>query len=334
MAIKLKRPRPFLKDAQSRHRQDSSSAYRLDAAESVFFRRELEVIDQRVYEVKYPALLARELIPTLPGIPDWARTYTWREYDKFGKAKIIANMSDDLPRADAKGTEFSKVMKTLGMAYGYDIDEIKASAKTGTRLDQMRANACRFAIELEIDEILAVGNTAHNLEGLLTIASGTTAFTPMTKAAGGLTWGTVAAPNATGMEVAADIMGICARLVEVTKGIWSRFVVLLPIEQYNYAAMTRISSVSDTTALAFAKANCPFLEDLKAWHRCDTAGGGGTDRMVAYPRDPMVIGGIVPQEYTPLPVERRNLEYIINTTAKCGGTVCKYPVSVAYGDGI
>lgn len=310
-----------------------AASVRLDAAESAFFLRQLEAVDQQTYEVRYPALRARSLIPTQPNIPDWARVYTWREYDKFGTAKFIANTADDLPRADAKGAEASKIIKPLGASYGYDIFEVKAAAAMGTPLDAMKANACRYAIENKVDSVLALGDTKHNLQGLLSLTS-TTSFTVGTKQAGGLTWGTLAAPNATGDEVAADLMGIVSNLVDATKGLWARFKIVLPIKQYNYAAQKRLGSNSDTTALRFALDNSPFIESIEPWYRCSGAGAGATDRMVAYPLDPMVLAGIVPMEYTPMPVQQENLEYIINAIATCAGVVARYPVAISYGDGI
>lgn len=309
------------------------SQFRLDASESLFFQRQLEEIDRKIYEIRYPQFKARQLIPVQAGIPEWARVYTWREYEMFGASKFIGNNADDLPRVDAKGTETSKVIKWVGDSYGYTMMDIKAAAKEGTPLEDIKARAARRAIETQIDEILSTGATAHNLQGILSL-SNTTSYTVGTKAAGGLTWGSLAAPNATGDEVAADIMGIASKLVETTKGVWERFRIAMPIEQYNYAAQKRLSSQSDITALQFALKTSPFIESITPWHRCDTAGAGSTDRMVAFPPDPEVVAAIVPTEFTPMNPQQRNLEWVINCIASCGGVVCRYPVAVAYADGI
>jgi hypothetical protein len=306
---------------------------RFDAAESVFFKRELESIDKKVYDKKYPQLIARSLIPTISGVAPWQKVYTWREFDKKGSAKVIADFADDLPRVDVSGEEFSQLIKTIGDAYWYSIDEIQAAKGTGTPLDEMRAMAARYFIESKIDTILATGDAATGMKGLLNLAS-TTSFTPGTKLAGGLTWGTITAPNATGPEVAADIIGIVSKLNETTKGLWSKFRVLIPLEQYNYAAQVRMSTLSDQTALEFVMKVCPFIESITPWLKCDGAGSGGTDRMVAYPYDEMVLGALVPSEFEILPAQERNLAFVVNCKASCGGVVSRYPVAIAYGDGI
>jgi hypothetical protein len=310
----------------------NNSNIRLDAAESVWFKRQLEFVDKNVYETVFPENKARSLIPTQPGIPDWAKVYTWRMFDRFGKAKIGANMADDIPRADRSGAEASKVIKPVVAAYGWDIFEIKASAATGVPLDAMKAMAARFAIETEIDSILASGNAAHGLEGLLNITSANT-FTLGTKAAGGVTWAV-----ATADELAADLFGITTKIVNDMKSaggpMFSRFNIVLPIDKYALIATKRMGNAAETTVLQFVLKNSPWIENIEPWYHCTGAGAASTDRMVAYPKNPLVIAGIVPMEYSTQPPEQRNFEYVVNAMATCGGIVCRYPIAVAYADGL
>lgn len=313
---------------------------RLDAGESAFFLRQLEDIDKQAYQRRYPALIARQVIPTFQSVADWAHVYTWREWDKNGTAKVIANAADDLPMADVTGKEFSQVIKMLGAAYGYDIREIKAAAAMNVPLDSLRAEACRYAVEQQIDATLATGDADNGLIGILNMdstilpaANRVQTYTLGTKAAGGIAWGTLAAPIASGQEVANDIIGMASKIVELTKGVWSRVRLVLPIDKYNYAASTRLNAINDTTALEFALKSS-FVESVTPWFRCTGAGAGATNRMAAFPGDPLVLGGIVPMEWSPQAPQLRNLKYVINTIATCGGVVNRYPVSCLYGDGL
>jgi hypothetical protein len=301
---------------------------RLDAAESIHLKRELEYVEAETYRNIYAALQARDFVPTKPGIPEWARVITWREADEFGKAKIISNASDDLPMASVKRTESSKTIKTIGMGYKYDWEELAASAAMGTHLDTEEANAAAFAVDLQMDEILSYGDSTYNLDGVLTF-TGVTAYTPMDKANGGKTWGTLLAPNATGAEVAADIMGLAQKAHETSKGRVLKFRIVLPIEQYGYAAQTKISAFSDTTALEFAQSKCPFISTITPWWRCDSAQSNGKlsfDIMQAIPEGvPAALQGIVPMERRVLPAQQKNLSWVVPMVAKNGGVVSKYP---------
>lgn len=311
-----------------------SNILRLDAAESAFFARQLEAVDTELYSQIYPDNIARTLIPTQPNIPDWARVYTWRTFDKFGKARLVANMADDLPRADISGSEESKVIKPIAASYGWDIFEVKAASKTNTPLDSLKAVAARFAVETEIDSLLALGSTAHNMQGLLTL-SNTTTFTPFTKGVGGTSWLT---GGVTGDEMARDVFGLVAKIVVAMKNaggaVFQRFQIVMPIEQYSLIAQKRMGDGSDKTVLRFILENSPFVEAITPWHLATGAGGSSTDRMVAYPKNPLVLAGLVPTEFTSLPPEQRNMEYVVNCYATVGGVICRYPVAVGYCDGI
>lgn len=307
--------------------------FRLDASESVWFKRQLEFVDQQMYEVQFPENLARKYIPTQPGVPDWANVYTWQMFEKFGRAKIIASHGDDLPRADAKGVEGSKIIKDLGASYGWTLREVKRSAATGVPLDTMKAMAARFAIDTEMDALLALGNTANNLEGLLSI-TGANTFTPSTKSGGGTAWGPAATPD----EIASDLFGMVGKAIKDMKmaggPVFQRFTILLPIDEYSIIAQRRMGDGSDITILQYVLKNSPWIEAIEPWHHLAGAGSGATDRAVAYPRTPLVVAGIVPQEYTALPPEQRNLEFVVNAVAATGGVVCRYPIAIVYMDGI
>ncbi len=307
---------------------------RLDAAESIFFQRELEAVDKRMYDQKYPNFKARRLLPTQGGVDEGFKQYTYGIYDYTDPGSgVITDYSKDLKRVDVFGNQATQNIKDLGRSYGYTIDEIQISARLGKPLDAMKAGAARRALEQEIDEYLSLGSTKFGLKGLLSL-SNTTTFTPSNKAATGTApWGTLAAPAATGDEVANDIIGLVSKVVEATLGVWDRFNIVLPIEQYNYANATRLGPDSDTTALKFALSS-PFIASIEPWYRCNNAVSGTTDRMCAYPYDPEVVAALVPKEIRALAPQLRNLEYVIPVVSSCGGVVCRYPVAIGYCDGI
>jgi hypothetical protein len=289
---------------------------------------------------RYPELIARQVIPTFESVAAWAHVYTWREWTPVGSAKFVSNAADDLPSVEITGKENSQMIRDIGSSYQYSIKEIKQAAAMNLPLDAMRAETCRTGTEQLIDKTLATGAADQGLFGILNLdstalpaANRVGTYTIGTKAAGGLTWGSLAAPNATGQEVANDLIGLASKVVETTKGIWSRLNIVLPIPQYNYAASTRLNAINDTTALEFALKS-QFIASVRPWYLCTGAGAGAVDRMACFPSDPMVLGGIVSQEWTPHAPQQRNLAFVVPTTAACGGVVCRYPVAMLYADGL
>ena len=307
---------------------------RLDAGESLWFKRQLEYIKTELIEKLVPANLARLYIPTEEGVPDWVNVFTYRQVTRYGVAKIIGHDPDDIPTADASGAEFSKVIKTIASSYRYTIDEIKAAAATDTPLDAQKALSARMAIDNELDRILAFGDTSTGLEGILNLSTVDAALTPTVKT-GGAPWGT--ATN-TPDQIAADFAKILTTIVGDLQGaggpMFQKFTALVPIEQYGLLGMTRLGIASDTTLLDYLLSKFPWLEGIEPWARCNGAGGSGSDRMVVYARNPMVVSAIVPREFTPLPPQERNLSFVINATCKTAGVIARYPIAIRYMDGI
>jgi hypothetical protein len=282
----------------------SDNSTRLDASESVFFKRQLESIDQRLYETVYPENRARALIPTISAIDDLP-VYTWRMISQFGAAQIVSDMAQDLPRSDVAGQEQSQVIRTLGSSYAWDIDEIKYAARVGLPLDALKAMSARRSIDTLMDSILATGSADGDLTGLLN-QDNTSDFTAVTKSGGGKLWA-----NATGDEMAADVFGLVAEIMAQMKlsggPAFQSFRVVLPNRQYLLAAQKRMGDASDMTVLKFIQQNSQFVESIQPWHRCEGAGDTASDRMVAFPPTEEVLGAVVPLEFTTLPPQQENL---------------------------
>lgn len=321
------------------HREQGGSAafdqYVLDASESIWLNRDLEWIDKQVYMQPYVQGQAMDLIPSKQDIPAWAKVHTWRETDGVGRAKILTSMSQDFPRSDVFRKEVTKTIQMIGDSYGYTWDELQATAsQPDQHLELDRAQFCRYACEEKRDEILSYGAPAFNLEGLLTL-SGTRTFTLADKAKGGKTWGTLVAPNATGREVAYDIMGFAEDVIDNAKGVIRQVDIAMPIEAYGYAAQKEMSATDNTKALTACLAS-PFISSITPWYRCKAADSGGflaNDTMIAYPKNPMFVCGINPMPYTIFPAQQKGLEWLIYAALKCGGVICKFPYLVSKATG-
>lgn len=300
-----------------------SNTERLDAAESVFYSRQLEHIAPQLYNVKYADLMARKLIPTIAGVAEWAKVFTYRGVEQFGTAKVIADMADDLPTADVKGAEVSSRIVTVGSSFWYSKDEIKAAQAMGVPLEFMKAEAARRAVEQKIDTLIATGDATSGIVGLLD-ATGMTTVTAGTKTAGGTAWSLTGVAD----EIVLDVLALVSKLVLDSKGIFQKFRIVLPIDKYNILAQKRMGDGSNMTLLAYIKASSPYVEDIFPWYVCSTSGTGAVTQMCAFPADPRVVGAIVPREFTMEMPQDRNLASVINCTAKCGGVAKFYPSAI------
>jgi hypothetical protein len=310
----------------------------LDANESIFFARELEYVKKNTYDVLFPELKMVSLIPVSFEAGPSAETITFESYTMLGIAKVISNYADDLPRVDVKGTEDTVRVKSLGDAYGYNRQEIKASMATGKNLPTRKATAARKAIDTLIDTIAL---TARATDGLYGGLCGLLYNANVTKGAVATRGGHVTWATKTPAEILADLNAAVSNMVTLTKGIEVPDTILLPITQWGLISTTPLQSGSDTTILEFFLKHNPsitkveWLAQLTNVNPVPSTGAlSNTDCMVIYKRDPNKLTLEIPQAFEQYEPEVRGLEYIIPCTARCAGVIIYYPLSVAVYEGI
>jgi hypothetical protein len=300
----------------------------LDAAESVFFARELETILSEQFSEKLAPLKGKTLLPVDNSIPSTDEIVTYREYKSFGKAKRMQDAGDDVPLANTTGSETQQRMQTYASAFGYSIDEIAKAAKEGRPLERSRADAARKVLDLQLDDVAAIGDATANLKGLLTLSTTNTYTVPTTGTGSSALWSTKTAD-----QILTDLNGIVTKVVVDSKETERPTRIVLPTSQYELVKNTARSANSDTTILKYFLDNHPGTEVL-SWERCAGAGSGSTDRMVAYDPNPLNLRLLMSLEFEMLPPQQKNFFFKINCRMKTGGVISPYPKSICFGDGI
>ena len=305
--------------------------HRFDANETLFLARELESIESTLYEYEQRELKYRELIPVSSRDNPGAESVTYRMITKLGMAKIIANYSDDLPRADATTAEYTQKVKSIGTSFGYSTQELRAAAMANVPLDTIKADAARRAIREEESTLCWTGNTTYNITGFLNNSN--IPSQAVTAGVGGSTWALKTAD-----EIIKDISDGVSQIRSQSLGLHSANTLLVPIAQYNLISQLPRSSNSDTTVLEFVtKPGNTFGLTLIDWlsSELDNAFTGSTeDGAVFYERSNKVLENRIPLEMVIHPVQERNLEYIIPVEARNGGVVVRYPLACLFMTGI
>lgn len=302
---------------------------RLDAEESVFFSRQLEHILTQTQEVDYPELKARTLIPINTEAPSGTTSITYREYDRVGLAKIIANYGEDLPRVDLLGKEVTGKVRVIGDSFGYTVMDIKRARITGMSLDQKKAKLAReAALRLE-NKIAFLGDSTHGLSGLLNAAN----ITAVTLLADG-TGSSKAFSTKTADQIIRDVEALIAAPSEATNDIENPNVVAMPPRIYNILKAKKVGTDSAMTVLKFLQDNNPGVSFVKLNELKNLGDSGTTDRIFAFRRDPMKLEMHIPQDFEMLPPQERGLEYVVNCYQEFGGVTIYKPLSIAYADGV
>ena len=303
---------------------------RMDADETNMLALELEQMRARVYEAEYPELRARQFIPVTNEVDSGAETFSWREIDFAGKAKVIRNYADDPPSVETKSEKQTNSVVSLGDAFEYTIQDIRRAAFSGQPLNARKALAARRLWERGLDDIAALGAPDDGIAtGLLNKTVGTSA--------GQIRGGAVTAANWTdatidGDGMVNDLNQQVQGMIEDSAELYTPNLLLLTTAHFLRLSHTRMSVDSTETALeAFLRTN-PWIEDVQPWNLLKAIDGasGNNSRGMLLRRDPDVVELVIPQEFEVLPPQVRNYAFKVLAHGRTAGTVVYRPLGLRY----
>lgn len=309
-------------------RQADGTLIREDA-DGIFLARELDYVKSRAYDVKYATLSGMRVIPVATDTPNWAETITYRMWDEVGMAKIIANYADDLPRVDVFGKEYSSRVRTLGDAYGYNLQEIEAARGVGKPLDSMKSRVARNMIDRKLNQIIWTGDEDSGLQGAITHPNITRA--PVEDGANGDSdWN-----SKTGPEMYADVANAIVGIADGSQQMHRANRVVLPGGKLTKLQTTffDVSGMDGRTVFSALQQNFPGVTFDTAEEFAGISAGGTSAMMVGEFDDTNMVHEFV-QPFRQLPPQVRNLEWVINCLARTGGVVVRYPLAFAILEGI
>jgi len=293
-----------------------------DPGAGVFFARELEQIYLEVIEHRLPLLNAMKYFPIDRSVNEGANTYTHYIVQKIGEADFIANPADDLPRVDIAKKKQTFNIENIGASYGYTIFEIAAAQMANMSLDRLRGNAVKRAIEEKLNNVFWYGDTALSLYGILSYP-----WIPRYVFTNPIISATAAD------TIIAELNNYVNSISELTNGVESPDTLLMPTAPYNHIASTPRSATSDTTILEFFIRNNPYIKEVHPVAELTQAGPSSVHQLVAFRSGDMNVGKLVcPIDFRQLAPQERNLEFIVNAIARCGGFASMYPLAMCIGD--
>ena len=303
--------------------------FKLDGNESISFKRQLEHVMARSFDIKYRELKGLSLFPISNEAGPAATEITWRSWDKVGTAKMISDYATDFPRVDIYGTEQSIKNKGMGASYSYSIEEIRRAQMAGVPLEAKRAAMAREVIERKHDAIVWNGDTETGLKGFIAYPGISEYTVPATGTGTTKTWSTK-----TSDQILTDLNGIVDGIISATNGIETPDTMLMPLESYRLIAQKRLSDYTDKTVLQYFLENNPYINRIEWVVELNTAGAGSTKRFMVYKNDPMHLEYHMPLPFEMYEADKKGMEYQIPCYSKSVGMVIYYPASVAFGDGI
>ena len=314
---------------------------KLDAADTAMFLRSLTYVIKELYEIEYPDLKFRQIIPLDTQVDPGAEYFAYRQMDRQGQAKIIQANSSDMPRVVASGREYMNRVLSMGISYSYTLQEVRAASLSGVPLPDLLAKAARLAIEELYERLAAVGT--NGLAGTPALESadilpsyGITNFPGASNLTTTLNW---TASGTTVQQIMADVVTAQKKMYDVTVGRKTPKTLVLPTAIYSYLATTpRSTTFTDDTMLQYIQKASPWLKRIVDWAQLNTAGklqDGSTTgpRILFLDDDRSNFSAVIPQPFEQLPPQPIDLRFDIPCHARWGGLKVLQPLSIVTLDG-
>ena len=279
--------------------------------------------------VRYGKLLGRSIVPVKYEGDGGSSSIVQQIEDVSGKAKVISDRARDLPNVNLKRGEYAYPVRDLGIAFDYSRRELKAAQRAGMDISAKKALIARKATERGLDDVICFGDSDAGLPGFINNAQ----ITPSNVPADGTGASTLFA-NKTPDQILRDMFEICNALSNNSLDEFRATDLLLPLAQFNYVSATRASTQSDKTILQIFKQNFPYPVAVTPWYKLTGSGTGSTNRMIAFERDPEVLGVSIQEEFDMLPPQEHGLIVEVPCTLVTAGVLIDQPLGVAFRDGI
>lgn len=307
-----------------------------------FVRPQFYNIERTIYEVRYPSFDYATLIPVVTEGSEWARGTLFQSIDSAGKAEFMSGKGFDMPYADVATSQYTKGFEMAGIGYEWSLEELSVAALEGRNLGDDKARAARRVAEQFLWNIAMTGRS----DGVVsTSEKGWTGLlndptVPTTTAATG-TGGGTAWTGKTVNEINTDFNNALTGIITSSQESEEADTVLIPTSRYNYIASTPRATGTDSTILSFLQANNVYSQRsgrpllIRGFRGLETAGAGGSKRMIAYRRAPDVLRFHLPMPHKFLPpFQKGSMTWEVAGIMRTGGTEVRLPGAISYVDGI
>lgn len=304
------------------------SNQRNDANESLFFARDLELQESRVYAKEYPAIKFRQIFPMNSEGGPGLQWISYKMLDQSGVAQVLATGADDPPVVNLSAQEFTARVFAVADAVSFTQQDLDAALYAGTNLDGAMLDAARLAYERKLEMIADQGDAATGLLGYnnnpnIPIVAPTTSA-----GAGDDTW-----PNKTADEILADFSLLYRTIITNSKEVHVPNTAIL---SSNRMALLKQLRLSNTSTFLFDALRQAYPDvRLVEWSRMARASVAGAERMSMLVADPMVLEFKEPAPFTIFPLRRTGaFRYAYECKGHTAGVVVRYPLACAHMDGI
>lgn len=310
-----------------------------------FLVGELERMDQKLHEPLVAVTWGRDIdLREDVSMADEASSYTNSTFAAAGGLTPSGKnfIGKDTNAVSGVGLDIGKTVSPMylwGTEIAYTIPELISAQQLGRPVDEQKFAGMQLKWQMDIDEMVYIGDTGFAKYGLVNSTAVTTAFVDV-GAATTTQWTTK-----TPAEILKDVNALLNSCWQAAGFAVCPSKLLLPPAQFAYITSQTVSTAGNVSILKFLQDNCISLsingkaldiQPLKWLTGRGVAAGSpsaATDRMVCYTQDKIRVRfPLVPLQRTPL--EYRSIYHLCTYFGKLGVLETVYPETLRYADGI
>lgn len=258
---------------------DAIKAVDLDDAQqtNAFLAPQLLRVEQGVYMIKYPMADYAEFMPVDTQGTIWTAGSLFYSGDIAGKPEWFDVAADDMPYADTSRTQFLQENHMAAIGYKWNRGDLERGQQLGINVIAGKADAATKTAERFIHKSAMLGDGLKFAEGFVNDSAMSTV--------------SIATDIDAASDPDDDIAAINAIVLAVEEGTLETYradTLALPTSTYNTLATKRLTDTGMSVLTYLQQNSVIGALTIKRTRHLETAGSGGTKRIIAYANDPEV----------------------------------------------
>lgn len=268
------------------------------------------------------------LVTKLDGIDEILKDI---EFTVTGEMKVIgAETANGVPMTTFDSTSASVNVKTSAIGYEVTQNLLARCERSGFNFSNMAGAANALIAEKFLQTACFLGSTQYGWGSLLTNSSVGTVTLPNKATPGGaITW----TSTTTFEEMVQDLLLCAEGVATASYGVWDADTLLMPTNRYQTAARTKHATYPSLNVIEEAKTRMPTLRRVISIKDLEGAGSGGTNRMMAFASNPLVVT-MSEKPFSMLKTRETDLGWRVVETLATAGTIWGDIQGAVYADGI
>lgn len=291
------------------------------------YERDLEAIENTIYEAKKEELVARSIIDVETSYDPGAETIGYDMLSESGAAKVTSNGADDIPLVDGDLNRQTQKIVTIEDGFKVTTQERRNAEYANRPIRTQKAATARRVIAERENEITFVGDSELGVPGLVNASNINTYDVPTDSDSDGTLW-----EYKTGFEIIDDIRE--ARKKVNTQPGFNADTLVLPSEQYQ-RLQEPVNQYNTNTVMSYIEDMGWFDNIVETNYLEEADPDGSNDVGLVIDTDPSNVQLALPMDimmHDPITLDNNDVR--VNLEERFAGIVLRYPLAVCRFDAI